>query len=71
MQSANYETQTTEAQILGLTNQLAYHGGIAQAGAKLLAQYILDLRNRVELLTARIEVLEADKRIAAIAPRKR
>jgi len=47
------------AQIQGLTNQIAYHGGIAGTGAKLLATYILDLKDRCDALEARVAALEA------------
>ncbi len=48
-----------------IANQIGYHGGIAVAGAGLLARYIYDLQQRCELLEMRVMLLEQEARSAA------
>ena len=46
-------------QVMGLANQIGYHGGVALSGAKLIAEYLVDLHNQVEELKSQVAELMA------------
>ena len=63
MISANYPGSNPvadrAARVSGVANQIGYFGGIAGQGAKLLAEYIVDLHDSIEDLKSQVAELMA------------
>ena len=61
--SANYPGTNAVAdrakQVMGVANQIGNQGGIALAGAKLIAEYLVDLHEQVEDLKSQVATLLA------------